>query len=98
MAPLESTRLCILLALARGALHGYAIQEQIARDSDDLAHLDYSTIYKSLKRLEQDKLIKRDGKDLRQIRYQLAPAGRRTLKIETDRLAQAVTLARQRLQ
>lgn len=98
LAPLESIRYCILLALARRTLHGYAIQDQIDRDADNFIHLDYSTIYKALKRLEEDGLIKREAakSDTRQIRYRLTPAGKRTLKIETDRLEQAVRLVHER--
>jgi DNA-binding PadR family transcriptional regulator len=54
LAPLEATRFCILLALSRRALHGYAIVEQIDRDAGSLVRLDYSTVYKCLKRLEED--------------------------------------------
>lgn len=98
LAPLESTRFCILLALARGPMHGYAVQEQIDRDAANIVHIDYSTIYKCLKRMEEDGHLKRDQlKNSRQIRYRLTPSGKRTLKIETDRLAQAVHLVSERL-
>lgn len=99
LAPLESIRYCILLALATKSLHGYAIQEQIDRDGGQLVHLDYSTIYKALKRLEEDRLIQRDtrNKDSRQIRYRLTPQGKRTLIIETDRLERAIRLVGERL-
>ncbi len=99
-APLESTRLVILLALARRPLHGYAIADQIDHDSDNFIHLDHSTIYKALARLETDGQIKRQAPKsnaTRTIRYQLTPAGKRALKIEADRLARAISLITDRV-
>jgi DNA-binding PadR family transcriptional regulator len=96
LAPLESTRYCILLALARRPLHGYAIVEQIDKDAGSLVHLDYSTVYKSLSRLEQDGLIKRAAKPDRQIRFSLTPRGKRALILETDRLERAISLVKDR--
>ncbi len=101
LAPLESIRFCILLALTRRPLHGYAIQEQIDRDANNFIHLDHSTIYKALRRLEQDGLIKREAAkdaDARKVRFRLTPAGKRTLKIETDRLEQAIRLVHERFE
>ena len=99
LAPLESTRYCILLALAKRPLHAYGIMEQIDKDGGQLIHLDYSTIHKSLGRLEVTGHVKRDKPDpnARTIRFRITPLGKRTLKIETDRLAQAVRFATERL-
>ncbi|MDF2460825.1 MAG: PadR family transcriptional regulator [Candidatus Saccharibacteria bacterium] len=98
LAPLESTRFCILLALARRPLHGYAIAEQIDRDAGSLVRLDYSTVYKSLKRLEEDGLIKRAAKSTRQVTFALTPKGKRALLLEKDRLEKAVGLVRERFE
>lgn len=99
-APLESTRFCILLALARRPLHGYAIADQIDHDADNFIHLDHSTIYKALARLEADGHIKRGvakPAHSRTVRYQLTPAGKRVLKIEADRLSRAIGLLSDRI-
>lgn len=98
LAPLEATRYCILLALSRRALHGYGIVEQIDKDAGSLVRLDYSTVYKCLKRLEEDNLIKRSAPKPadRQIRFTLTPKGKRALILETDRLERAVNLVRER--
>ncbi len=97
LAPLESIRFCILLALAKRPDHGYGLQAQITRDAEDLVMIDRSTIYKALKRLEAEGDIVRDPRsDARVTIYQLAPRGRRTLKIEADRLSRAVRLMEER--
>jgi len=98
LAPLESIRFCILLALAAGPTYGYALQTRIDEDADDRVHIDHSTIYKALARLEADGVIKRSASrsDSRQHIYGLTPRGRRTLKIESDRLARAVRLLEDR--
>jgi DNA-binding PadR family transcriptional regulator len=98
LAPLESIRLCILLALAAGPTYGYALQARIDEDADDRIHIDHSTIYKTLKRLEEDGDIKRSASknDSRQHVYALTPRGRRTLKLEADRLGRAVQLIGER--
>ena len=98
LAPLESTRFCILLALARRPLHGYAIAEQIDRDAGSLVHVDYSTIYKALKRMEEDALIKRSKTTGRQQGFSLTPRGKRALILETDRLERAVGLVKDRFE
>jgi DNA-binding PadR family transcriptional regulator len=98
LAPLESTRFCILLALARRPLHGYAIAEQIDRDAGSLVRLDYSTVYKSLKRLEEDGLIKKATRSARQVAFNLTPRGKRALILETDRLERAAGLVRERFE
>jgi PadR family transcriptional regulator, regulatory protein PadR len=98
LAPLESTRYCVLLALARRPLHGYGIVDQIDRDAGSLVHLDYSTVYKTLARLEQDGLIKRAPRPARQIRFSLTPRGKRALILETDRLERAAGLVRERFE
>jgi DNA-binding PadR family transcriptional regulator len=98
LAPLESIRFCILLALADGATYGYALQARIDADADDRIHIDHSTIYKTLKRLEEDGDIKRSASrhDGRQHIYALTPRGRRSLKLEADRLSRAVQLLSER--
>jgi DNA-binding PadR family transcriptional regulator len=98
LAPLESTRFCVLLALARRPLHGYAIVEQVDRDAGSLVHLDPSTVYKVLKRLEEDGLIKRGKASVRQVSFSLTPRGKRALILETDRLTRALGLVKDRLE
>ena len=98
LAPLESTRFCVLLALTRRPLHGYAIVEQIDKDAGSLVRLDYSTVYKTLGRLEEDGLIKRSAKATRQITFTLTPKGKRALILETDRLTRAIGLVKDRFE
>jgi DNA-binding PadR family transcriptional regulator len=93
LAPLESTRYWILLALAKTPLHGYAVYEQIIIDSRGGVRLPRDTIYKTLKRLEALHLVEKSASRT----YQLTQTGQRLLKAETIRLKDAATLAQQRI-
>ncbi len=97
LIPLESTRYCILLALAKEPMYGLAIHQQVLSDSRGGAHIDPSTIYKALTSLEKRQLIaKHERTDDKHTRYKLTPFGYRILKAETIRLQDATQLARER--
>ena len=96
--PLESSRFCILLALAKEPLHGYALEVQIQRDAGGLTYISTQTIYANLARLETLGFVEAvTQRGSRRRMYQVTPAGRRLLRAEATRLADATVLARQRL-
>jgi DNA-binding PadR family transcriptional regulator len=100
--PLSSAALHNLLALAGGDLHGYAIMQEIARQSDGIYKLGPGTLYDNLRKLIQDGWVqelgpRRGDDDPRRRYYRLTDAGQDVLRAETARLAQVVREARSRL-
>jgi DNA-binding PadR family transcriptional regulator len=94
----------ILLALAEGDRHGYAIMQDIERMTDGNFSIGAGTLYRSIKRLLKDGLIAEvdppEGvqvDDERRRYYRLTPAGLRVVQAETERLAQTVYMAQQTL-
>lgn len=61
--PLTETTLYILVSLAQGPLHGYAIGKQVRALSENHIILSVSTLYTTLKRLLEDGWIERVGLD-----------------------------------
>jgi len=91
----------ILLALSNGELHGYGIMKQVEADSQGKVKMGAGTLYGSLKRMldarlvkESDKRIDSEMDDERRIYYQLTPLGAEVLANELERYNSIVTLAR----
>ena len=101
--PLSPAALHILLSLAGDDLHGYAIMQEVARQTEGAYKLGPGTLYDNLQRLIQrqwvEELGQRDGEDdPRRRYYRLTALGRGVLAAETNRLAGVVREARSRLQ
>jgi DNA-binding PadR family transcriptional regulator len=94
MRPIEFD---ILLALAGGARHGYAIIQDMAARKDGPA-VETGTLYRALQRLLEQDLIADDGtrpgEDERRRYYAITPAGRRAASAEARRMAALVDGAR----
>ena len=93
-APLTPAVFHILLALADGPLHGYAIMQAVEVSSG--SDMGPGTIYGSLQRMEDAGLVKEaaaQGDDRRRV-FLLQPAGRRALQVEAERLAKLAALVR----
>ena len=100
--PLSPATLHILLSLAADDLHGYAIMQEVARQSDGKYKLGPGTLYDNLQKLIQNKFVQELGRrpgddDPRRLYYRLTSIGRRVLAAETDRLGEVVREARLRL-
>jgi DNA-binding PadR family transcriptional regulator len=103
--PLTPVVLHILVALADSTRHGYAISQEVERQTDGSVRLGPGTLYGSLQRLLDSGLIAEasppagaDGSHADRRRYYtITPLGTRVLRADTDRLAGAVRLARSRL-
>jgi DNA-binding PadR family transcriptional regulator len=100
--PLSSAALHILLALAGEDLHGYAIMQEVARQSEGIYKLGPGTMYDNLQKLIQIGWVqelgpRRGDDDPRRRYYRLTDAGRDLLTAETARLTQVVREARSRL-
>lgn len=95
--PLPPAWLDILLALCAGNLHGYAVMQDVARQSDGPLHP--GTLYRALARLLESALIEeledrpRDGDDERRRYYRVTPLGRAVTRAEAVRLTRVVARA-----
>jgi DNA-binding PadR family transcriptional regulator len=100
--PLSPAVFHILLALADGDRHGYAIMRDIDERTDGIVRVGPGMLYGSIKWLLADGFIEeaprrtRDADDERRRYYRLTAAGRRLLRAEAARLEAAVGLARAR--
>ena len=101
--PLTPAIFHILLALAAGEMHGYAIMQEIAILSDGQVHVGPGTLYGSIKRLLAARLIEESGDrpdpsldDERRRYYRLTQDGHRVLTAEAERMAGLVRAAQAR--
>jgi len=98
-APLSTVAVEVMMTLAEGPLHGYAIKRRIeARIGDDFV-LGSGSLYQALQRLERRRLVAEAaapaGADPRRGRvYRLEPAGRRALAQELGRMKRLLSDAR----
>jgi DNA-binding PadR family transcriptional regulator len=98
--PLTAVVLHILLALADGERHGYAIAAEIESATNGEVRTGPGTLYGSIQRMLDADLVeevtrKRAADDDERRRYYRATAfGRRVLTLEVERLEQVVQLAR----
>jgi DNA-binding PadR family transcriptional regulator len=104
-APLTAAVFHILLALADGPKHGYAIMKQVAADGGSSLRMGPGTLYGSLQRMTAAGLVEervkergeeREEDDERRRYYQLTIDGERALAAELDRLRKAVSAARRK--
>jgi DNA-binding PadR family transcriptional regulator len=90
----------ILLSLAGGDLHGYAIIQEIGERSNGTLTVRPGTLYRAISRLLDTGLIEevdRGGTDDERRRYySMTKAGRQAAAIESQRLARQVETARAR--
>ena len=99
--PLTPAVLHILLALADGEQHGYAIAQAVEELTDGTVRMGPGTLYGSIGRMVTSGLLEESARprskasdDERRRFYRLTTLGRRVLESETDRLARVVALAR----
>ena len=97
--PLKPNWFQILLCLAAGEQHGYAIMQEVLARTGGKVRLWPATLYGTLKRLIEADLIEESGErpapdldDARRRYYRLTPLGRRVLAAECERLEDMVRL------
>lgn len=102
LLPLTPAVFHILLALAEGPLHGYAIMQQASRFGSSPKPMGPGTLYGTIKRMRAEGLLEaatappaESGPEGRRY-YRLTPFGRRVVEAETERLESLVDLARSR--
>jgi DNA-binding PadR family transcriptional regulator len=101
MPPLTPAVFHVLLALAGGQRHGYAILKEVLRQTDGGVRMGPGTLYGTLQRMmEQDLVEEAPGParpvDERRRYYQLTKSGRLALKAEVERMDGLVRAARAR--
>lgn len=100
--PLAPVWFEILLALAAGDLHGYAVMQEVARRSAGAVTLHPGSLYRALARLLEDALIEElepgteDGGDARRRNYRITALGRAVARAEAERLRALLRTAEDR--
>lgn len=99
--PLSPPVLHILLALAEGAKHGYAIKQDVEARAEGTTRLGPGTLYEAIARLEDAGLIAEsataapaNGQEAQRRVYELTERGWSTLRREVRQLADFVERAR----
>lgn len=102
--PLTPTVYHVLVALANGPRHGYAVAREVEELSDGRIVMGPGTLYGSLSRMQESGLIAEaenpgeGGMHAERRRYyRMTPLGTAALHTETDRLLRAAQLAQRRL-
>ncbi len=103
LLPLSPASFHILLALADGDRHGYAIIQDVARRTGGAIRLSAGTLYRSIQRMLEEGLIleprerpAREDDDERRRYYRITPLGVAVARAEARRLADLVKMARAR--
>jgi DNA-binding PadR family transcriptional regulator len=101
--PLTAAVFHILLALADGEKHGYSIMQEVETQTGGKIKMGPGTLYGSVKRMLAASLIEAADErpdpaldDQRRRYYRLSDLGQRVLSAESQRLEQAVRIARQK--
>lgn len=103
LVPLPRLAFQILLALARGESHGYAIAKEVERNTDGRTKPSTGSLYLSMEKLHSQALIAETedrpedaNEDARRRYFRITPLGRRVARAETERMLRLVNLARER--
>ena len=96
LLPLTPALFHVLLALADGEKHGYAVLKEVEERTGGAVLLSTGTLYGIIKRLLADGLIRDSaaGSDERRRAYRLTPFGRKVALAEAGRLRDLVVSAR----
>jgi DNA-binding PadR family transcriptional regulator len=99
--PLTPAVFHVLLALAEGERHGYAIMQEVAQSTRGQIKMGPGTLYGTIKRLLESRWIEESDErpdpqldDERRRYYRLTGVGERVVRAETQRYANMVTIAR----
>lgn len=99
--PLTPAVFHLLLALADGERHGYAIMQEVAESTNGQVKMGPGTLYGTIKRLLEVQFIEESDErpdpkldDERRRYYRLTGLGERVVRAEAGRYADLVALAR----
>lgn len=103
LLPLQSATFHILMALADGDRHGYAIIQDVEERTNGELRLSPGTLYRSIQRMLEQGLITEtrerpapEEDDERRRYYRITSFGISVAKAETSRLSQLLKMARSR--
>lgn len=103
LIPLPAATFHILMALADGDLHGYAIIQDVSARTSGKLRLSAGTLYRSIQRmLEQGLIVETrerpdpEHDDERRRYYRITPFGITVAQAEARRLTELVSMARAR--
>ena len=100
LLPLTPAMFYVLVALADGQTHGYAIMKEVEQLTGGDVRLSTGTLYGIIKRLLNDALIResavRAADDERRRSYELTAFGREVARAEAARLEQTLAIARRK--
>jgi DNA-binding PadR family transcriptional regulator len=101
LLPLTPAVFHVLLALAGGERHGYAIMQEVVASTDGQIKMGPGTLYGTIKRLLEAQLIEESDErpdphldDDRRRYYRLTGVGEEVVRAEARRYADIVALAR----
>ena len=101
LLPLTPAVFHVLLALAEGERHGYAIMQEVAASTDGRIKMGPGTLYGTVKRLLEARLIEESDErpdphldDERRRYYRLTGVGEQVVRAEARRYADMVAIAR----
>jgi DNA-binding PadR family transcriptional regulator len=94
--PLSPAVFAILLALAGGEKHGYAIMKEAAEPAGGSIKLGPGTLYGTIDRMIRDQLVEETGftHDARRRYYRITSLGHRVFSAELSRIGNIVRAAR----
>jgi DNA-binding PadR family transcriptional regulator len=101
LLPLTPAMFHVLVALADGETHGYAIMKEVEQLTGGAVRLSTGTLYGIIKRLLSDGLVRENRRgsrgDERRRSYELTAFGRDVARAEAARLEQTLTIARRKV-
>src|SRR5712691_5145453 len=102
LLPLTPAMFHVMVALADGQTHGYAILKEVEQLTGGKVRLSTGTLYGIIKRLLADGLIVElrsrpsETEDERRRYYRLTPQGRQVATAEAERMDEILSIARSR--
>ena len=98
LLPLSPAMFHVLVALADGDTHGYAIMKEVEHLTSGAVRLSTGTLYGIIKRLLSEGLIREmaGGEEERRRSYVLTPFGKDVARAEAARLEQTIAIARRK--
>ena len=101
LPPMKAAAFLLLISLAAGDRHGYALRKEVAERSEGSVRLGPASLYRQIASLLESGLIEESGRrparaldDERRRYYRLTERGRRALRAETHRLESLAAAAR----
>lgn len=104
LLPLTATVFHVLVAVASGPRHGYAVAQEVEELTDGRIVMGPGTLYGSLRRMQDAGLLAEtenpgeEGQHAGRRRYyEMTPLGSEALRAESERLSRALAVAQERL-